>query len=135
MSSVMEVVGSGSRSIQRWVMDYQIEGLSGLRPGWRGENAKKLSDEQRADIRRRLEQYRPDQVLSREVRLSRGQFWTVSDVQVAVKTWYGVVYRSEDSSRALLYEAGFSYQRTEGVYRSKPSQVEVAQFEAELEKK
>ena len=69
------------------------------------------------------------------MRLSQGEFWTISDLQVAVKRWYGVEYRSEDSYRALMYEAEFSYQRTEGVYRSKPSQLEVAQFEQELEKK
>ena len=135
MSSVVEVIGSSSRSIQRWVRDYQAEGISGLKPGWRGENAKKLSDAQRADIVQRVQQYRPDQVLSAAMRISRGEFWTVSDVQVAVKAWYGVTYRSEDSYRTLLYEAEFSYQRTEGVYRSKPSQVELAAFAGQLEKK
>jgi transposase len=69
------------------------------------------------------------------MRLSQGEFWTISDGQMAVKRWYGVDYRSDDSYRALLYEAEFNYQRTEGVYRSKPSQLEVAQLEKVLEKK
>jgi putative transposase len=135
MTAVVNVVGSSSRTIQRWVQDYQERGLAGLKPGWQGANAKKLSDEQRVEIVQRLQQYQPDQLLSSEVRTSQGQFWTVSDVQVAVRQWYGVTYRTDDSYRALLYEAEFSYQRAEGVYRSKPSQEEVAQFEQELEKK
>ena len=59
----------------------------------------------------------------------------VSDMQVAVKRWFGVEYTCQDSYRTLVYEAGLSYQRTEGVYRSKPSQTAVADFEAEFEKK
>jgi transposase len=106
-----------------------------LKPGWQGANAKKLSDEQRAEIVQRLQQYQPDQLLSSDVRLSQGQFWTISDVQVAVKAWYGLSYRTDDSYRALLYEADFSYQRAEGLYRSKPRPAEVAQFEEALEKK
>jgi transposase len=135
MSAVVNVVGSSSRSIQRWVQAYQERGLAGLKPRWQGANAKKLSDAQRAEIVQRIQQYQPDQLLSRETRKSQGQFWTLSDVQVAVKQWYGVDYRANDSYRALLYEAEFSYQRAEGVYRSKPSQADVAQFEEELEKK
>ena len=83
----------------------------------------------------RLQQYQPDQLLSSEMRTSQGQFWTGSDGQVAVKQWYGVTYRTDDSYRALLYEAEFSYQRAEGVSRSQPSQADVAQFEEALEKK
>ncbi len=135
MNAVVNVVGSSARTIQRWVADYQERGIAGLKPRWQGANAKKLSDGQRAEMVERIQQYQPEQVLSGEVRLSQGQFWTVSDVQVAVKAWYGVAYRTNDSCRALLYEAGLSYQRVEGVYRSKPSQAEVAHFEETLEKK
>jgi len=135
MSAVVNVVGSSSRTIQRWVQNYQERGIAGLKPNWQGVNAKKLSDAQRAEIVQRLQAYEPDQLLSNEIRTGHGQFWTVSDVQVAVRQWYSVTYRTEDSYRALLYEAEFSYQRTEGVYRSKPSQDEVAQFEETLEKK
>jgi len=135
LEQITEMIGSSERSILRWVSDYQRDCLSGLQPGWDGQNANKLSAAARAEIRRKVEQYRPDQVLTSEVRLSQGEFWTVSDMQVAVKRWFGVEYSCEDSYRTLLYEAGLSYQRAEGVYRSKPSQTALADFEAELEKK
>src|SRR5258708_2328773 len=80
MGAVVKVVGSSSRTIQRWVQDYQERGIAGLKPGWRGENAKKLSDAQRAEMVQRLQGYQPDQLLSREARLSQGEFWTVSDL-------------------------------------------------------
>src|SRR3954469_12367684 len=69
MSAVVNVVGSSCRTIQRWVQAYQERGMAGLKPSWQGANAKKLSDEQRAAIVQRLQQYQPDHLLSSEVRL------------------------------------------------------------------
>lgn len=68
------------------------------------------------------------------MRISRGQFWTISDLRIAVQTWYGVTYRSNESYRLLLLESGFSSQRVEGVYRSRADEQTIADFEAELEK-
>jgi transposase len=50
MVVVAEAVGSNRRTIQRWMGAYQARGIGGLKPGWRGENAKKLSDGQRAEM-------------------------------------------------------------------------------------
>lgn len=135
LEDIVDTVGQGERSIWRWVGDYRRDGLSGLRPGWQGQNANKLSASQRAAIKSKVESYRPDQILPPDQRMSQGEYWTVSDMQVVVKMWYGVDYACEDSYRTLLHEAGLSYQRTEGVYRSKPSQAAIAEFEAGLEKK
>jgi transposase len=86
-------------------------------------------------LKQRLHQYRPNQVLSAAVRVSQGQFWTVSDLQIVVKSWYAVEYRTADSYRTLLHDCGLSYQHTEKVYRSRPDAQTVADFEAALEKK
>lgn len=56
MRAVKKGVGSSRRTIQRWVQDYQEGGVAGLKPRWQGTNAKKLSDEQRAEIVQRLQQ-------------------------------------------------------------------------------
>jgi transposase len=106
-----------------------------LKSHWQGENALKLSREQRADLKQRLHAYRPDQVIAPDMRVSQGIFWTVSDLRIVVKTWYEVEYRTDDSYRTLLHESGLSYQRTEKVYRSRPDEQTVADFESELEKK
>ena len=96
-----EMIGSSERSILGGVSDYQRAGLRGLKPGWDGQNANKLSATQRTEIKRKVGQYRPDPVLASEVRLSQGEFWTVSDMQVALKRWFGVEYTCEDSYRTL----------------------------------
>src|SRR5574341_340028 len=129
------LVGSEERSIGKWVQKYQQAGVDGLKSQWQGENALKLSRAQRADLKQRVQQYRPEQVIAPDVRVSRGQFWTVSDLQIVVKAWYEVEYRTADSYRTLLRECGLSYQRTEKVYRSRPDALTVADFEAGLEKK
>ncbi len=99
-----------------------------------GGNARKLSVEQTADPKARLHQYKPDQVLAAELRVSRGAFWTVSDLRLVVQQWYGVSYQSDDTYLKLLHDCGFSYQRSERVYRSRSSEQQIAQFEATLEK-
>jgi transposase len=132
---IEELVGCSGRRIREWTQKYQAGGLAGLRSHWQGENALKLSREARAELKQRVQSYSPDQVIAPALRVSRGQFWTVSDLQIVVKNWYQVEYRTEGSYRSLLHECGLSYQRTAQVYRSQPDAQTVADFEAELEKK
>ena len=131
----MCLVQCSDRRIRDWAHKYRQQGLAGLKSQWQGDNALKLSREQRADLKQRVHEYRPDQVIAPDVRISQGQFWTVSDLQIVVKAWYEVEYRTEGSYRRLLHECGLSYQQTEQVYRSRPDAQTVADFEAELEKK
>jgi transposase len=134
-AEIVRVLNCSDRRIREWSQKYQAKGLAGLKSGWQGENALKLSRRQRADLKDRLEKHRPDQVIGEAMRISRGQFWTVSDLQIVIQQWYGVSYRSRDSYRRLLHECRLSYQQTESVYRSRPDDLTVADFEAELEKK
>lgn len=134
-AEIRQLVGCSDRRIREWTQKYQRAGVAGLQSHWQGENALKLSRQQRADLKQRLQQYGPDQVIASDIRISRGQFWTVSDLQIVVKAWYEVEYRTLDSYRTLLHESGLSYQRAEKVYRSQPDAQTVADFEATLEKK
>jgi transposase len=136
VAEIAEVVDSSIPSIYRWSMEYQQEGLRALETKYEGnQNAAKMTRAQKADLREKLNQYRPDQVLSPQIRASRGEFWTISDLQIAVKQWYGVTYQSKTSYRNLFHESDFSVQRTTGQYRSRASQEEIADFEEQLEKK
>lgn len=132
---IANVVGCGTCSPRQWAMLYRQHGIEGLRSHWQGGNANKLTAQQRADLAAKLEQYSPDQVLSAEIRVERGSFWSINDLQLAVQQWYGVSYRSEGSYRNLLQACGLSYQKVERVYRSQPSAVQIAEFEQQLEKK
>jgi transposase len=132
---IANVVGCGTCSPRQWAMLYRANGVAGLASHWQGGNANKLTAAQRADLASKLAQYTPDQVLSAEIRVERGRFWSVSDLCLVVQQWYGVRYRSAGSYRQLLQACGLSYQKVERVYRSQPGALQLAQFEQELEKK
>jgi len=132
---IQTLVGCSWRALMDWCRAYRVRGLDGLKSHWRGENALKLTRAQQADLKARVNAYRPDQVLSAELRISQGQFWTVNDLKVVVKRWYGVTYHSATSYQTLFHECCFSQQQTENQYRSRPDVLTIADFEAGLEKK
>jgi transposase len=132
---IQGLVGCSWRALMDWSRGYRARGLAGLKSHWPGQNALKLTRAQRADRKERVNAYRPDQVLSAERRISQGQFWTVSDLKVVVKQWYGLTDHSATSYQTWLHECCFSQQQTEKVYRSRPDELTIADFEAALEKK
>jgi transposase len=133
--AIRDITGSSERSLRRWCAWYARGGLERLEDQRAGGNNAKLTPEQRADVIERVKAYRPDQLLPAEVRLSRGEFWTVSDLQIGLQRWYGVTWRSANSYRAVLHDSRLSVQQVENTYRSRPSDLAVAEFEARLEKK
>jgi transposase len=135
VETIQKLVGCGPVSPAQWAMDYRRGGLEALKSRWAVGNANKLTDAQRQDLFEKLEQSSPDQVIAPTMRVARGTFWTVSDLQLVVEQWYGVTYRSETSYRTLLHASGLSYQKVDKVYRSQPGAVELADFEAALEKR
>lgn len=128
---IQKLVGCGPVSPAQWAIEYRRGGLKGLQSRWQGGNANKLSDEQRQALFEKLEQYSPEQVIAPDVRIERGPFWTVSDLQIVIEQWYGVTYCSRQSYRNMLRASGLSYQKVETVYRSQPGGVQLADFEAE----
>lgn len=134
VATIQKLVGCGPVSPRQWASLYRQGGLESLRIVWSSGNANKLVDEQRQDLFQKLEQYSPEQVIAPDVRVERGSFWTVSDLQIVIEQWYGVSYRSPQSYRNLLHASGLSYQKVERVYRSRPGAVQLAEFEANLEK-
>lgn len=130
LADILKMVLASESRLRQWVQLYRAEGLEGLRSKWQGNNAKKLTDQQRADLKTRLHTATP-----RQYQLSEQVFWTTNDVQIAIQQWYGVVYQSARSYVSLMHECGFSFQRSQKVYRSRAHDQAIADFEAELEKK
>jgi len=135
VDEIASMVGSSRRALMGWCQRYRKEGIEGLKPKWQGQNAAKLKSEQRAELKEKLHQYRPEQVIAPEIRISQGRFWTISDLKIVVAKWYGVSYQSDTSYRTLFHQCMFSLQVPERCYRSRPDDWTIAEFEAELEKK
>jgi len=134
VATIQKLVGCGPASPRQWASEYRQGGLVALHTVWASGNASKLTAPQRQGLFEKMEQYSPEQVIAPDVRVERGAFWTVSDLQIVVEQWYGVRYRSPTSYRNLLHASGLSYQKVEKVYRSQPGTVQLADFEADLEK-
>lgn len=135
VSEIQSITGCSTRSLWRWCRDYLQNGAEGLKDRRVGGNRAKLTRTQRAEIKQKVNDYRPDQVLPPDIRVSQGEFWTVSDLRIAVERWYGVEYQSPTSYLTLLHECRLSQQKPASQYRSRASEQEIADFEAELEKK
>lgn len=132
---VQQVSMASRRTIQRWVDSYEAAGLDGLKAGWKGGNHRNLSEAQRSALKNQLHNQQPSEVLATGDEAQGDKFWTVATVRELVEKQYGVRYRSVRSYHTLLHDCGLSYQRPEGIYRSRPSQAVIAEFEADAEKK
>ena len=137
LMDIIEIVDCSESSVRLWAMQYKQSGIEGILSRYEksSQNARKLSVEQEADLCEKLDQYRPEQVMSQDACYATGEFWTVEDLRMMIWQWYGVRFQDASSYRKLLHRCGFSYQKAEQVYKSRPSQIHLADFEAELEKK
>lgn len=130
LEQVMEVTGLSERTIQRQAARFREKGVSGLRQRRKGGNNALLTAQQRTEVAEKLHQYRPV-----DLKVSRREYWTVSDLAVVVEQWYGVVYKALDGYYDLLHASGLTLQRPAKVYRHKPSAAALDEFETQLEKK
>jgi transposase len=134
VAEIENITGCTRSSLMNWCRSYREQGLSGLQDHRRGGNHRKLSPTQRADLQERLDLYTPRDVFGPHTQTSSGQFWTIEDLARAIQKWYGVLYQCRMSYLLLLNACGYSYQRSEQVYRSR-REMDVADFAEQLEKK
>ena len=116
-----------------WCRTYQADHSQGLVDHRTGGNSAKLSKLQIEELQQKLHQYTPKELFGRSSNTTNGQFWTVEDLVHVVRKQYAVEYKSRTSYTNLLKLCGFSYQKTEKIFKSR-SQVKVADFEEQLEK-
>lgn len=118
LQTIRKATGCSISSLREWVRAYRLTGLAGLVDHRAGSNSAKLTPDQRQEVEARLHQFTPQHLLGTATHSANGQFWTVEDVEIALRRWYGVQYRSRNSYYNLLHACGFSYQRTEKVFKS-----------------
>jgi transposase len=132
VKTIQEITGCSLRSLLEWVRTYQQAGLDALRDHRLGGNSAKLTPTQRAEVEMHLHQFTPKQIL-RQPYTRDGQFWTIEDLADALAHWFGVRYNSRTSYYNLLRACGFSYQRTEKVFKSQRP-LQIADFQETVEK-
>jgi len=116
-----------------WWRKYREGGLERLQDHRGGPVRSKLSPEQVKEVEEKLRMYRPRDVLGTHTQTSSGQHWTIEDLAHSVQIWYAVSWKSRTSYHDLFLACGFSYKRTEKVYKSR-READVAEFQAIAEK-
>lgn len=131
---ITQITSCNRSSLMEWCRKYRQSGITGLQEHRGGAVRAKLKPEQVAEVREKLRQYRPYDLFGPEAHTASGQHWTVEDLVRAVQRWYGVSWKSRASYHGLFAQCGYSYQRTEKVYKSRREK-DVLEFEALVEKK
>jgi transposase len=134
-AEVQDITGCTPRSLWRWCQEYRHEGLVRLADQRVGGNRARLSAPQLAMVQTKLQQYSPADLFGPgDTATSEGAYWTVADLRRALERWTGVVYQDPQSYRDVFRRCGFSYQRTERLYRSRKGGA-VAAFCEQVEQK
>jgi transposase len=116
-----------------WCRAYREDHSQGLVDHRTGGNRAKLSKLEIEELQQKMHQYTPKELFGTKVSTVNGEFWTVEDLIQVVQKQYAIEYKSRSSYTNLLSLCGFSYQKTEKIFKSR-SQVKVADFEEQLEK-
>jgi transposase len=130
---IERITGCSRTSLMEWCRAYQADHSQGLVDHRTGGNSAKLSKMQIEELQQKLHQYTPKELFGVNASTVDGQFWTVEDLIQVVREQYGVEYKSRTSYTSLLSLCGFSYQKTEKIFKSR-SQTKVADFEEQLKK-
>jgi transposase len=133
VKDIIEITQCSRSSLMGWCQKYVAQGPDALADHRAGGNSRKLTQEQVADLSEHLRMYTPSALFGSEATTADGQFWTVEDLQRAVKHWYDVNYQSRTSCLTLFSRCGFSYQRPARVYKSR-READVTAFEEAVEK-
>ncbi len=133
LAMILDTTGCSISRLREWVRTYRLAGVAGLLDHRCGGNSAKLTVEQRQEVEVRLQEFTPRHILGSQAHSPSGEFWTVDDVQAALSRWYGVQDQSRVSYYNLLHACGFSYQRTEKVFKSQRP-AELAAFHEMVEK-
>ena len=134
VEEIMQITGCSRTSLMEWCRAYRADRSQGLVDKRIGGNRAKLSKLQIEALQQMLHQYTPKERLGPKASTVDGQFWSVEDLALVVREQYGVAYQSRTSYSQLLHLCGFSYQKTEKVFKSR-RETQVADFEEQLEKK
>ena len=134
VEEIMQITGCSRTSLMEWCRAYRADRSQGLVDKRIGGNRAKLSKLQIEALQQMLHEYTPKERLGPKASTVDGQFWSVEDLALVVREQYGVAYQSRTSYSQLLHLCGFSYQKTEKVFKSR-RETQVADFEEQLEKK
>ena len=134
VGEITTIASCSRQALMVWCRKYRKDGVAGLQEHRGGPQRAKLTQAELANLAEKLRQYRPYDVLGPKSHTASGQHWTVRDLALVVEQWFDVRWQSRSSYHQVFAACGFSYQRTEKIYKSRRER-DVLDFEAVVEKK
>lgn len=110
IGEIADIIGKTSRRVSDILHDYEQSGIKGISLKPQPGNHRKLTKEQRKKVTALLKHTPGHSGINTS-------FWSIQAVQTLVKEKFHILYATPDSYRALLYESGFSFHKTEKRYR------------------
>lgn len=89
-------------TIRSWAKGYYIEGISSIFTHYKGDNAAKLTKEQKQELKKVLSQPPSDYGIP-------ASFWDVSNLRSYIQAEFGVEYESDESYRLIFKLHNFSF--------------------------
>lgn len=97
VTKIQALTACGRTSLMEWCQLYRSQGIAGLKDKRLGGNRVRLTPTQLEDLKARLSQYTPKQLLGPQAATSDRRFWTVEDLHHGLQQWYAVEYRGRNS--------------------------------------
>lgn len=134
LQEIVDILGKGESTIRGWTRAFKKYGIRGFIPKPQPGNHRRLTREQKDEIRAIVKGKKPYQVGLRTRSRTKPKFWNVPTLKNFVKEQFSVEYQSDRSYQRLFHYCGFSFHRPVGNdKRQDPKKVK--KFEEELKQK
>lgn len=134
LGEITDILGKSDATVKSWTRLFKERGIKGLIPKPQPGNHRRLTREQKDEIKTVVKNKRPDQLGLRTKSKTKPRFWSVPTLRNFVKEQYSVEYQSSRSYQRLFCYCGFSFHRPVGNdKRQDPKKVK--KFEEELRQK
>lgn len=99
---ISQLLLRGEKTVRGWLKQYQRAGISSIFPRYKGDNAAKLTREQKQELSLVLSQKPSDYGMP-------AAFWDISSLRSYIKAEFGVEYESRESYRLIFILHRYSF--------------------------
>ena len=99
---ISQLLLRSENTVRSWIKAYQKRGISSIFPRYKGDNAAKLTGEQKQELARVLSQKPSDYGIP-------AAFWDISSLRSYIKAEFGVEYESRESYRLIFILHNYSF--------------------------
>lgn len=110
ISEVAHIVGKSIWTVSDLLHAFEKKGFAGIALKPQPGNHRKLTKDQRTEIRQFLKK-------SPKAYGLPASYWNIQWLRTLIKERFSIIYAKPDSYRSLFWESGFSFHRTEKTFR------------------